>query len=166
MKTVARYWLPPFVWMAVIWGLSTDVGSLEHTGRLFHWIASWLVPWATPPQIEWAHGVARKLGHLTEYAILAGLWFRALHVGRRVGPPTSAWLALALSVAWAVLDEWHQAMVPSRAASAVDVAIDTAGATLGVLAARLGEASSRRSRRDARGPWDEARGAGPGRVRA
>src|SRR5262245_11934396 len=110
--------------MAVIWGLSTDVGSAEHTFGIFAWLVNTVFPRATPAQIELAHAILRKLGHFSEYAILAALWFRAFRAGRtpHVGPT-----ALALSVTWAAIDEAHQAFVPSRTPSALDVLIDSAG---------------------------------------
>jgi VanZ family protein len=131
----ARYWLPPLVWMALIWGLSTDVASPDNTSGLFVWLMTSLFPSATPAQIELAHRVIRKLGHPMEYAILAALWFRALYVGRRLPSAASAWAALAISVAWAVIDELHQGSVPSRTASTLDVILDTTGATLATLTA-------------------------------
>ena len=134
MRAFARYWLPPFGWMALIWVMSSDLASAEHSASIFVPLLTWLLPWATPEQVALVHALARKLGHLTEYAVLAALWFRGLAGERRLAPATSAWAALAVSVAWAVLDEIHQGTVPSRTASAADVAIDAAGATLALLA--------------------------------
>src|SRR5262245_45282128 len=75
VKACARYWLPPLAWMALIWGLSTDAGSAEHTSRFLLPLLKWLLPWASPGQIELAHGLVRKCGHVAEYAVLAALWF-------------------------------------------------------------------------------------------
>ena len=137
MTSFARYWLPPLLWMSVIWALSADVGSADHTAGLFVWIARALWPWATPSQLELAHGLLRKLGHLTEYAVLSVLWFRAFHAGRRLAAAPSALVALAISVGWAILDELHQSFIPSRTASSIDVLLDTTGATLALLALQL-----------------------------
>jgi VanZ family protein len=137
MRAFARYWLPPLLWMALIWGLSGDIGSAEQTSRFFLPIVRALLPWASPEQLRWAHGLVRKLGHVTEYAILAGLWFRAFHAGGRGRPATSARAALALSVGWAVVDELHQAMVGSRTGTWRDVLLDGAGAVLALTAVRL-----------------------------
>jgi len=137
LTAFAQYGLPPLVWMGVIWGLSTDVGSADNTAGLFAWVVSWVFPWATPAQIDLAHGLLRKLGHLTEYAILAALWFRALHVGRRLPSAPSAWTALSISVAWAVVDEFHQAFIPSRTASPLDVVLDATGAIFAALTAHV-----------------------------
>jgi VanZ family protein len=72
--------------------------------------------------------VLRKLGHAGAYATLAVAWLWALGL-RRAG------LALALTVAYAVVDELHQATVPTRHGSPLDVAIDAAGGLLGLLLA-------------------------------
>jgi VanZ family protein len=137
MKILARYWLPPLVWMAVIWTLSSDTGSAEHTSRFFLPLLRWLAPWASPAHIELGHLLVRKLGHVVEYAVLSALWFRALRGERRLAPIPSASAAWLVSLTWAVLDEVHQSTVASRTASGVDVLVDAAGATLALLAARL-----------------------------
>ena len=134
MRLVARYWLPPLVWMAVIWSMSSDLGSADHTVGAVSWLVSAIAPWATPAQIELIHLGVRKLGHLTEYAILAALWFRALHAGRRLPSTRRALAALGISIAWAIGDELHQRFVPSRTASHLDVILDSAGAALALLA--------------------------------
>jgi VanZ family protein len=120
--------------MVLIWGFSSDLGSAENTSGIFVGIVSALFPWATPAQIAVAHGLVRKLGHLTEYAVLAALWFRAFHTGRRLHPAPGALAALALSVAWAIADELHQSFVPSRTGSPFDVMLDVTGAALALLA--------------------------------
>src|SRR6267143_7114552 len=99
------YWLPPLVWMAVIFGLSSSMGSSEETSRFVVPLLRWLFPWAAPGDIDVLHGLVRKGGHLTEYAVLGALWFRAFRRGRRLAPVSAAWSALTLSVAWAGLDE-------------------------------------------------------------
>jgi VanZ family protein len=132
------HWLPPVVWMAVIMGLSSDTGSAEHTGRWLLPSLRWLLPWATPGQLEAVHGLARKGAHLTEYAILAALCFRAFVRGRGLAPRVAAWATLALSVGWAFLDEWHQSTLPTRIGSAMDVVIDGAGALAALVVARRG----------------------------
>ena len=97
--------MPVVLWAGVIFALSS-VPSLG-TG---------LGTWDT---------VLRKTAHAGEYAILAGLLVRALG---RAAP------AFLLAVAYAVTDEIHQTFVPGRAGRPLDVAIDAAGALLGVLA--------------------------------
>jgi VanZ family protein len=59
----------------------------------------------------------------------------------RVSVRSSLWpqaaIALAVAIIFAVTDEYHQAFVPTRGSSPVDVMIDSCGAALG-LALRWG----------------------------
>jgi hypothetical protein len=75
---------------------------------------------------------------MTEYAVLAALWFVALTRERRWSARRAAWLALLVAVGWAFLDELHQATEPSRTASVGDIGFDTAGALVATSVARLG----------------------------
>lgn len=136
MRSFARYWLPPLAWMALIWSISSDLGSTDHSAGPFAWIATVLFPWATPAQIDLAHLIVRKIGHMVEYAILTALWFRTLYAGRGFPFGSSALLALTISVAWAITDEVHQSFVPSRTGSVLDVIIDSTGAILCLLLVR------------------------------
>jgi VanZ family protein len=68
--------------------------------------------------------VLRKCAHVTEYAVLGALLYRAL--GREA-------LALAIGIAYAATDELHQHFVRGRHPSPVDVAIDAVGVALGML---------------------------------
>jgi VanZ family protein len=130
LRSFARYWLPPLLWTALIWGASSDLGSADNTAGPVAWFVTALFPWATAAQIELVHGIVRKCSHLTEYAILAALWFRTFYAGRRLPSSSSALAALALTIAWAIIDEVHQSFVPSRTASALDVLVDSIGAAL------------------------------------
>src|SRR5438477_176177 len=78
------HWLPPVLWMGVIMLLSTDTGSAAHTGELLLPLLHWLLPWASPGDLAAIHGLVRKGAHLSEYAILAALWYRAFTRGRRL----------------------------------------------------------------------------------
>src|ERR1044072_8698584 len=97
-------WLPVLAWAAVIFVFSS-IPSLS----------SGLGTWDT---------VLRKGAHITEYAILGLLLYRALE---REAP------ALAVGIAYAATDELHQHFVSGRHASPVDVAIDAVGVSLGML---------------------------------
>src|SRR2546426_2369927 len=126
-------WLPPVLWMAVTVWLSTDIASGEHTSQLLLPALRWLLPWATPGQLHTVHRLLRKGAHLTEYAILAALWYRAFTRERNLSARAASWTAFAISLAWAALDEWHQSFLPSRTSSAMDVALDGAGAALALV---------------------------------
>jgi VanZ family protein len=101
---LATVWLPVFAWAAVIFAFSS-IPSLS----------SGLGAWDT---------VLRKGAHITEYAILGALLYRAL--GREA-------LALAIGIAYAATDELHQHFVRGRHASPIDVGIDAVGVALGML---------------------------------
>jgi VanZ family protein len=116
--------------MGVILFLSTDTASAEHTGEVLLPLLRWFLPWASPGDLDAIHGLTRKGAHLTEYAILAALWYRAFTRGRQLASHVAGWLAFGISLAWAALDEWHQALVPSRTSSVVDIGIDGAGAAV------------------------------------
>ncbi len=106
MKVVMR-WLAVVLWMGVIFALSATPSLASPFEPVYDFIL-------------------RKLAHVTIYAVLTTLLFRAfrLHMARA----TYAWL-LAMLVAglYACSDEWHQTFVPGREGSLRDVGIDTLG---------------------------------------
>ena len=122
--------VPPVVWMGVIFWLSTGGFSVEETGGWILPLLKALLPWATLPQLEFIHWLGRKMAHVTEYAILAWLWHRALSRPGR-GPRSLA--AFALTVAYAITDELHQGWTGSRGASALDVVLDAGGGAAALL---------------------------------
>jgi VanZ family protein len=79
----------------------------------------------------------RKGAHVSEYALLAVLLYRAVHRTRRKvqagwSPACAGW-AFVLALVYAASDEWHQSFVPSRDGTLHDVIIDASGAGLGLL---------------------------------
>jgi VanZ family protein len=68
--------------------------------------------------------VLRKLAHAGEYALLSALLLRAL---------ARPWPALVIAIAYAGSDELHQHFVRGRVGSPWDIAIDAAGAVIGVI---------------------------------
>ena len=126
-----KYWLPVIAWMIFVFVGSTDLMSAEHTSRFIGPFLRWFVPNVTAGTVGSVQFFVRKCGHLTEYAILAALLFRMLRQGRG-NFRRAAVLALFLASIYAALDEFHQSFVPSRTASPSDVAIDVAGALIGV----------------------------------
>ncbi|PYM71817.1 MAG: hypothetical protein DME03_19055, partial [Candidatus Rokuibacteriota bacterium] len=92
-----KYWLPPVLWMAVIVGFSSDAASSPRTESWLLPILRGLAPWATSAQLEALHWLVRKIAHLSEYAILAALWLRALVRGRGLSPRNAGLIALAIS---------------------------------------------------------------------
>ncbi len=122
-----RRWLPVVVWGGVISTFSTGVFTGENTAYYVVPILSVLFPHATHAELVAMHYAIRKLAHFTEYAILSTLLYRALRDGRRWSF-RAAVIAVAVSGAYAVLDEFHQWFVPGRTAAATDCLIDVSGA--------------------------------------
>ena len=98
-----RFLLLALAWMAIIFWFSNQP-------TLFHLPDSLL------------DTIFKKSSHAAAYGILWMLWWLA--TGRR------PWLALALTVGYAISDEWHQTFVPGRHGQWFDVGVDTTGALL------------------------------------
>ena len=124
VRRFLKYWLPVLVWMIFIFVGSTDLLSAEHTSRFIGPFLRWFSPDVSDATIASVQLVVRKLAHLTEYAILAALLFRAL---RMFG------VAFFIAAIYAALDEFHQSIVATRTASPWDVAIDCVGAIAGLV---------------------------------
>ena len=103
-----RLWLPVLAWAALIFALSS-VPDLG-TG-----LGGWDL-------------ALRKIAHALEYAVLGALLCRATSSPR---------LALLVGALYAVSDEVHQAFVPGRQGSPLDVAIDAVGVAAGVAGWQL-----------------------------
>ncbi len=127
--------MPVLVWLGVIALESSDVGSSKHTGRLISYIWTALFGATDPATLETVNAVLRKSGHVTGYAILSWLIFRALR---------KAWLnrnGLGMQRIWrfgwaaagvvgtllaASADEFHQSFNPARTGTWHDVVLDVA----------------------------------------
>ena len=129
-----RYWVPVLVWLGLIFIGSTDLMSAEHTSRIIGPILRWLHPTISLAGIAKVQFIVRKAAHVSEYAVLSALIFRAfvrtVWVGRLM---LSAAVVLLLCAAYAASDEFHQSFVPSRTASMRDVLIDIGGVILGMM---------------------------------
>jgi len=124
--------------MALIFSGSSDARSYEHSSRLVEPILRWLFPHLSQAHIEVLHHMVRKCTHLTEYAVLALLLWRALR--KPVKNDSRPWnwpearLALLLVMFYAATDEFHQSFVPTRTPLVTDVLIDTTGGAAGLFA--------------------------------
>ncbi|MGB8956866.1 MAG: VanZ family protein [Tumebacillaceae bacterium] len=74
----------------------------------------------------------RKGGHLTEYFILAALFWGTL-TATHLRARSAFWLAFTLAVLYASTDEYHQTFVTNRTGHPIDVAMDSCGAMLALL---------------------------------
>jgi VanZ family protein len=126
-----RFWIPPILWIAVIFAASTDYFSSGHTASwLDLTIRAILGHSLSPAVFDTVHLLVRKAGHLTEYGILGALLFRAFRGERSGWSARWSLAAILLAAVVGASDEWHQSFVPSRTPSAWDALIDTIGATL------------------------------------
>ena len=135
VNRVYKHWLPVILWMGVISFMSTDVGSAEHTSRILEPVVHWIKPSATPEEFDLVHLLVRKAAHLSEYAVLGLLTFRALRLSQ--SPRSRRWptwkvglMALGIAACYAATDEYHQSFVAGRTPAVTDVFIDTCGAAI------------------------------------
>jgi VanZ family protein len=147
-----KYWLPLLLWLGVIFLGSTDLMSAEHTSRFIVPFLRWLKPDISPETLASIHIIVRKCAHLSEYAILALLLFRAaICVTNRKRSLSSLYVSVWIGCLFvAIMDEFHQTFVASRGPSIRDIMIDSAGAIVGLLIGFC-EGSFKKTREDARG---------------
>ena len=132
-----RYATPMLLWMLIIFSLSTDVSSAEKTRPAIGGLVRQLFPGlaqrlslAMLERIDWN---VRKAAHVSEYALLAILAYRAVTAGDPTFRNRNVILPFVISVLYAASDEYHQSFYASRGAKAADVTFDTFGVTLGLL---------------------------------
>jgi VanZ family protein len=79
-----------------------------------------------------AETLVKKGAHAAGYALLALAFMRAFR-SHSLSARRTARLAFACAMAYALTDELHQAFVPGRHASALDIALDATGAVTAIL---------------------------------
>ncbi|MBP3656224.1 MAG: VanZ family protein [Clostridia bacterium] len=127
-------------WMLLIFAMSAAPGEVSsgQSGLLIRLLAGAVraVTGYTPdaPALAAAELLLRKGAHMAEYGVLMLLCMNAFRVSGSHRPGLHA---LLLCAAYAAGDELHQAFVPGRGPSPIDVLIDTAGAAAAWAAARL-----------------------------
>jgi len=110
MKRSYTRWLPAVLLMVIIFLASNTPGS------------------SIPNFGAW-DAVLKKAGHVSIYCLLAIAYWYGLRFER-----SRWWMALLPAVLYAITDEFHQAFIPGRHSSWVDVAVfDSGGAILGLL---------------------------------
>ena len=101
-------WLPLGIWMGLIFCLSAR-------------------PDLPYPKSGWAALLLSSGAHVILFGVLAVLWARAL------GERSRGWfIALVLTLLYALSDEFHQVFVPNRHADPLDLLCDALGAALGL----------------------------------
>jgi VanZ family protein len=121
------------VWSGVIFTMSTDTFSAEHTKWLFEPILRWLIPGLAQSQYDLMHHFIRKCAHFTEYFVFCLLLYRAVRAGRTGWRWAWGTVALLIATGYSVTDEFHQSFVASRGASVYDSLLDSTGAFVALL---------------------------------
>lgn len=132
-----RYWLPVLVWMAVIFTASGDAHSYEHSSRIIAPLLYWLFPHISANTVDWVVFIVRKCAHVTEYAVLALLLWRAFRRPQKDNPRPWNWReagrVLVIVAVYAATDEFHQIFISTRTPRVHDVIIDTLGGAAGLF---------------------------------
>ena len=127
-------------------------------GLIFFLSAQPSLPRAPEP---WVDVALKKGGHALGYGILALLYLRALR-GNGKASDGMRMVSLGLALAYGITDEFHQAFVPGRNPSALDVLVDGAGATLALALGRWRSRALARASREESGRKVPPEGPAPG----
>ena len=117
-KTALISWAPVFIWMAVIFGLSS-------------------IPGKDIPDIG-IEGLD-KIAHMVEYGILGFLLIRAFlksrndPAGSNINLAGMIILSIIIASVYGITDEWHQGFVPGRTPDFLDLLADFAGLNIGIF---------------------------------
>jgi VanZ family protein len=134
-----KNWIPAGIWMLLIFTGSSDLLSSRNTFGMLNPLLRWFCPTISARTVQKIHHFVRKAGHVSEYAILAILLWRAMPDYSDVQKPLwkrrKAALVLAAAVFYASSDELHQTFVRSRTGAFGDVGFDSCGAVVGLVVA-------------------------------
>ncbi len=136
-----RVWLwayaPLFLWIGVIFFLSSGSGSSAETSRIIGPLIAFFFPNADEGTVALVHAAVRKAAHVTEYAILAALASRAF---LRSSAPflRNYWVlwAIIIVAATALLDEFNQSFNVLRTGTPMDSLLDICGGLLAISVIR------------------------------
>ena len=110
-RALAKFWLPVFVWLVVIFGFSTQ-------------------PTPEVSKIDWRDFILKKTIHLVEFGILFILFYRAFKNTSKLSLFQIAFWALILTILYSTTDEFHQTFIHGRTGTLRDIVIDSSGAGL------------------------------------
>ena len=127
-------------WMGLIFVFSARNADLStNDSNLVGWfIGRHFVPgfadWTEAARHEFVENIdffVRKTAHFLEYTVLGVLVGNAV-CNAKIGPLKEFVVSWLMCILYAATDEIHQYFVPGRACRLMDVAIDSAGALVGV----------------------------------
>lgn len=111
-KKILMFWLPAFVWAAVIFLFSS-------------------FPVISAAEFYWQDFVIKKTAHIIEYAVLGGLTYRALKENG-INKVHAGYISVVVCFFYGLTDEFHQGFTSGRQPTLRDVIIDTIGGGLAI----------------------------------
>jgi VanZ family protein len=146
---------PLFLWIAVIFFLSSSLGASASTSRFILPLLEWLFPGASAETITLYHSRIRKIAHFTEYAILAFWAWRAFSGGNarfsKAKMDASRFVerywygfSVLIVVLIASIDEFNQSFNAARTGSVYDILLDVSGGIFMILGIGILRKSSHR----------------------
>lgn len=137
MPRFVKYALPALLWMVFIFCMSTDSMSAETTRSAVDGIFARFLPGVAAhlsaeslDRIDWN---IRKAAHVTEYAVLGILLYRAVVFGNPRFRDRHVVLPFLLGVGYAASDEFHQGFTRLRGPRPADVFFDMTGVLIGLV---------------------------------
>jgi len=109
-----KYWFPVVFWSLIIFSFSSLTTPSTST-------------------IYWQDFIVKKTAHMIEYGIFALLLYRALRA-YEMNKTKAVILSILFAGIYGLTDEFHQSFTPGRESRIRDVAFDTIGASLAMLA--------------------------------
>ncbi len=124
-----KLWLPVLLWMAIIF-VGSSVSHVPHIGGKI------------------TDGLAHRIVHLVEFAILGALLLRATSDGRSISKREII-ITLIIIALYGASDEFHQRFTPGRSSEGLAVLFDIAGGAVGLLLYRQWKKRALKVRPDA-----------------
>lgn len=142
-----RLWLyaPLFLWIGVIFFLSSSQGAMSKTSLFIRPLLEWLFPLAPEETLQIYHGYIRKFAHFAEYAMLGFFASRAFrHSGKEFLQRFWYIFAFLVVVLVASIDETNQSFNAARTGSIYDVLLDASGGAAMIVFLWLLQRNTRR----------------------
>lgn len=140
LKRVRPYgaaFAPAALWAVLIFTLSGTLGSSLNTGRIIIVVARFFGLSFSPQTVILINTMWRTCTHLFLYMVYAVLLlrgFRALPSGVARPGDRFVWIwTMVIVVVSALIDEYHQWLVPARSGRFADVLLDCFGAATGLV---------------------------------
>ncbi len=132
MNKRRQRWMLAFLWMAVIFYLSSQDGqqSSSLSTSLFKPLFDLVIPMGVSADI--LSLIVRKTAHFVTYSILGLLVFRATDT-YDIELSQKIYFSFLLCLGYAISDEIHQLFVPGRSGNLTDIAVDALGSITSII---------------------------------